>query len=152
MDSETHDIQLACFNLGDNLFAIDIMRIKEIILPQKISSLPRASRILEGVINLRGSIIPVMDLRKHFGMPEATAGNKGKLLIVSLARQILALSVDNVMEVITIPAKDIMPPVETADGIGMDHLLGVCLSEGRVFMILDIDSLLGPSECREIDC
>ena len=150
MDSVTQDIQLACFNLGDNLFAVDIMRIKEIILPQKLSNLPRASCILEGVINLRGAVIPVMDMRKRFGMPAASEGKTGKLLIVSLARQILALAVDNVLEVITVPAKDIKPPLDTAEGIGMEHLLGVCLSDNSVFMILDIDSLLSHSEYREI--
>lgn len=150
MDKDTQDIQLACFNLGDSLFAVDIMRIKEIILPQKLSNLPRASQILEGVINLRGVVIPVMDMRKRFGMPAAPDGSIGKLLIVSLARQILALVVDNVMEVITIPAEDIKPPLDTEEGIGMEYLLGVCLSDNRVFMILDIDSLLGHSEYREI--
>ena len=150
MDSLTDDIQLACFNLGDSLFAVDIMRIKEIILPQKLSSLPRASSILEGVINLRGAVIPVMDMRNRFGMPAAPEGVTGKLLIVSLARQILALVVDNVLEVISVPPKDIKPPLDTAEGIGMEYLLGVCLSENRVFMILDIDSLLSHSEYREI--
>lgn len=150
MDGSALDIQLACFNLGDNLFAVDIMRIREIILPQKLSTLPKTSCILEGVINLRGSVIPVMDMRKRFGMSDAPEGKTGKLLIVTLARQILALVVDDVMEVITVPAKEIKPPLDTADGIGMEHLLGVCLSDNRVFMILDIDSLLGPSEYREI--
>ena len=140
---------MACFNLGDRLFAVDIMRIKEIILPQKLSHLPRASKILEGVINLRGVVIPVMDMRKRFGMPDAPDGKTGKLLVVSLARQILALVVDNVMEVISVPAKDIKPPLETTDGIDMQHLLGVCLSEQRVFMILDIDSLLGYPGSRD---
>lgn len=150
MDRDSLDIQLACFNLGDNLFAVDIMRIKEIILPQQLSSLPRSSGILEGVINLRGVVIPVMDMRKRFGMAAAPEGKSGKLLIVSLARQILALAVDNVLEVISVPANEIKPPLETADGIGMEHLLGVCLSDNRVFMILDVDSLLAPSESREI--
>jgi len=150
MDSDIQDIQLACFNLGDNLFAVDIMRIREIILPQKMSSLPRASQVLEGVINLRGTVIPVMDMRKRFGMPDIPEGKAGKLLIVSLARQILALAVDNVLEVITVKASDIKPPLDTDDGVGMEYLLGVCLSENRVFMILDIDSLLGHTEFREI--
>lgn len=149
MDNNLQDIQLACFNLGDNIFAVDIMRIREIILPQKLSSLPRASSVLEGVINLRGTVIPVMDMRTLFGMPAVQEEIPGKLLIVSLARQILAMAVDNVMEVISVPVKEIKPPLETADGITMDHLLGVCLSEGRVIMILDIDSLLGHSEYRD---
>jgi len=150
MNSELHDIQLACFNLGNDLFAVDIMRIREIVLPQKLSGLPKASQVLEGVINLRGTVIPVMDLRKRFGMP-ALAGEKGgKLLIVSLSRQLLALVVDDVMEVITVAVTEITPPPDVADGVGTEYLLGVCLSGDRLFMILDIDTLLGPTDFREI--
>src|ERR1039457_510323 len=104
MGSENPDIQLACFTLGEFLFAVDIMRIREIILPQKLSALPVKSQILEGVINLRGSVIPVMNMRKRFAMPEACDSITGNLLIVSLARQTLALVVDTVLEVITVPA------------------------------------------------
>lgn len=150
MNRKTQDIQLACFNLGDNLFAVDIMRIKEIVLPQKLSSLPRASQLLEGVINLRGMVIPVMDLRKRFEMPPQAGGKTRKLLIVCLSRQMVALAVDDVMEVITIPVGEIKPPPDVAEGIGTEYLLGVCLSGDRVFMILDIDTLLGPADFREI--
>jgi purine-binding chemotaxis protein CheW len=135
-------IQLACFALGDKLFAVDIMRIREILIPQKLSPLPRASELLEGVINLRGSVIPVMDMRKRFGMQVDEGIQTGKLLIVSLVNQLLALVVDNVMEVITVPVTEIKPPIQIASGVGMEFLVGVCLSNDRVFMILDIDSLL----------
>jgi purine-binding chemotaxis protein CheW len=151
MSSDYPDIQLACFSLGENLFAVDIMRIREIILPQKLSALPGGAQLLEGVINLRGAVLPVMNMRKRFGMPDAAGSMAGKLLIVSLARQTIALAVDNVMEVITVPARDIKPPLDSFDGIGMEHLLGVCLYEDRVFMILDIDSLLGQAECRDVE-
>jgi purine-binding chemotaxis protein CheW len=152
MGSDHPDIQLVCFSLGENLFGIDIMRIREIILPQKLSVLPGASQILEGVINLRGSVIPVLNLRKRFAMPEAVDGATGKLLIVSLARLTLALAVDTVMEVITVPSREIKPPLDTADGIKMEYLLGVCLSDDRVFMILDIDSLIDQPEFRDAVC
>lgn len=142
MGKELLEIQLACFSLGENLFAVDIMRIKEIIQLQKLSSLPAPSRFLEGVINLRGAVIPVMNLRKRFGMPLAAESRPSKLLLVSLARQALALAVDDVLEVITIPVEQIKPPPEVDAMAGGDCLLGVCLSEERVFMILDIDSLL----------
>jgi len=138
--SPTH-IQLACFSLGDKLFAVDIMRIREILVPQKLSPLPCASDLLEGVINLRGTVIPVMNMRKRFGMP-CDDGGAGKLLIVSLVNQLLALVVDDVMEVISVPAADIKPPIQAASGVGMEFLLGVCLSNNRVFMILNIDVLL----------
>ena len=142
MEGATTHIQLACFTLGDKLFAVDIMRIREILVPQKLSPLPCASELLEGVINLRGSVIPVMNMRKRLGMPIEDSMPVGKLLIVSLVRQLLALVVDDVLEVISVPVADIMPPIQISSGVGMEFLLGVCLSENRVFMILDIDSLL----------
>ncbi|MDO9308013.1 MAG: chemotaxis protein CheW [Deltaproteobacteria bacterium] len=146
MEDELNDIQLACFSLGDKLFAVDIMRIREILLPQKLSSLPRASELLDGVINLRGSVIPVMNMRKRFSMPAEEHIKTGKLLIVSLAKQMLALMVDDVMEVITVPARDIKPPILLSSDVGMEYLVGVCLSSERVFMILNVDSLLGSSD------
>ena len=142
MEGAITHIQLACFSLGDRLFAVDIMRIREILVPQKLSPLPCASDFLEGVINLRGSIIPVMNMRKRFGMSVTDGAPAGKLLIVLLVRQMLALDVDDVMEVISVPVADIKPPIHIATGVGMEFLLGVCLSDNRVFMILDIDSLL----------
>lgn len=139
--AKTH-IQLACFSLGDKLFAVDIMRIREILVPQDLSPLPCSSDILEGVINLRGSVIPVMNMRKRLGMPVADDAPAGKLLIVTLIGQLLALVVDDVMEVISVPVEDIKPPIQMTSGVGMEFLLGVCLSNDRVFMMLDIDSLL----------
>lgn len=146
MDGELSDIQLACFCLGDKLFAVDIMRIREIILPQKMSSLPRASELLDGVINLRGNVIPVMNMRKRFSMPMEELTKTGKLLIVSLAKQMLALMVDDVMEVITVPVRDIKPTILMNSDVGMEFVVGVCLSSDRVFMILNVDSLLGPHD------
>lgn len=151
MSKNLGEIQLACFTLGDKFFAVDIMRVKEIIVPQKLSSLPRASDVLEGVIQLRGNVIPVMNMRKRFDMPVPEDNKPGKLLIVSLARQTLALMVDDVMEVITVPALEIKPAIQMVTGAGMEFILGVCLSSERVFMILDIDSLLGPQDIPEIE-
>jgi purine-binding chemotaxis protein CheW len=141
MEGAITHIQLACFSLGDKLFAVDIMRIREILVPQKLSPLPGESDLLEGVIKLRGSVIPVMNLRRRFGMPVAGVSG-GKLLIVTLARQLLALAVDDVMEVVSVPVADIQPPIQASPGVGMEFVLGVCLLSDSVYMILDIDSLL----------
>lgn len=142
MEGEITQIQLACFILGDKLFAVDIMRIREILVPPKVSPLPCRSELLEGVVNLRGSVIPVMDLRKRFGIPVTDEVPVGKLLIVSLVSQLLALVVDDVMEVISVPVAEIKLPIQAASVAGMEFILGVCLSNDRVVMILDIDSLL----------
>jgi purine-binding chemotaxis protein CheW len=145
----TH-IQLACFSIGGKLFAVDIMRIREIIVPQRLSPLPCASDLLEGIINLRGSVIPVMNLRKRLGMPILSDAAVGKFLIVALVRQLLALVVDDVMEVISVPVADIKPPLLMVSGVGMEFILGVCLVDNSVYMILDIDSLLSNQSCLHV--
>lgn len=142
MDKDISEIQLACFSLEDKTFAVDIMRIKEILLPQKFSSLPTESTVLDGVINLRGTVIPVMNMRKRFQIASRPDEHQSKLLIVSLAKQLLGLMVDDVMEVITVKTQEIKPPVQVSSGVGIQFLAGVCLSGERVVMVLDIDSLL----------
>lgn len=142
MEEATNHIQLACFILEDKLFAVDIMRIREIIVPQQLSPLPCSTELLEGVLNLRGSVIPVMNMRKRFGIPVVDDVAAGKVLIVTLVGQFLALIVDDVLEVISVPVTDIKPPILIDFGVGMEFILGVCLVNTRVVMILDIDSLL----------
>lgn len=150
MNSDTHEIQVACFTLDENTYAVDIMRIREIIKPQKLTSLPKAPPYVEGVINLRGSVIPVIDLRKRFDLPVREIDSGVRLLIVRVAKQLLGFVVDNVTEVITVPAKDIKPPPQIAGGIGAQYLLGVCLSEESLIILLNIDTIFTDREASEL--
>lgn len=143
------ELQLASFRLGGNRFAVDIMRIKEIVLPQPLTAMPRSSRTLDGLINLRGSVIPVVNLRARFDM-EPRLGGAGKLMIVSVGGQPVALDVDDLEEVLTIPVHAIVPPPEMSDGVGGEYLIGVCISNGVMYLILDIDALFTPAERREL--
>ena len=143
MEEAPTNIELACLRIENGQFAVDIMRIREILVQQQLSPLPCASDLLEGVINLRGAVIPVMNMRRRFGMPARNdAAAVGKLLVVSLVGQLLALAVDDVVEVISVPISDIKPPLQNVTGVGMEFLLGVCMYQSSVLMILDIDSLL----------
>lgn len=150
MHSDNSDIQVACFTLDDNIYAVDIMRIREIIKPQKLASLPKAPPYVEGVINLRGSVIPVIDLRKKFDLPVREIDSAVRLLIVRVAKQLLGFVVDNVTEVITVPARDIKPPPQIAGGIGAQYLLGVCLSQESLIMLLNIDTIFTAREASEL--
>lgn len=148
--TDIQEIQVACFRLGDDLFAIDIMRIKEIIRPQKLSALPKAPTFVEGVTNLRGTVIPVIDLRKRFDMPPREESLLVRLLIVAVAGQLLGLVVDDVTEVVTVPVKDIKPPPQVAGGVGAEYLIGVCLARESLIMLLNIDQLLSPREADQL--
>jgi purine-binding chemotaxis protein CheW len=146
MNSDVREIQVACFRLQEDLYAVDIMRIKEIIRPQKLTPLPQSPAFVDGIINLRGAVIPVVDLRKRFDMPPRDLTISTRLLIVRLSGQTLGLVVDDVTEVVTIPVTDIKPPPAVSDGLIVNHLLGVCLSGDNLVMLLDIDRLLTKNE------
>lgn len=145
MTTEIQELQLAGFYLGDNLFAVDIMRIKEIVIPQKLSGFPLQNTALDGMINLRGQLIPVMSLRARFGMPVRTGG-PGKLMIVSVAGRLVALAVDDLDEVITVPIRDLAAPPDMLEGVGTEYLVAVCLSNDRMYLVLNIDSLFATLE------
>jgi purine-binding chemotaxis protein CheW len=149
--NDIYEIQMACFRLGEDLYAIDIMRIKEIIRPQKLSNLPKAPIFIDGVINLRGMVIPVIDLRKRFDMPERPLDSSTRLLIVKVVGQAMGLVVDDVTEVITVPLKDIKPPPAVAEGGVYDYLLGVCLAKDAMVMLLNLDTLLTPLEVSALE-
>jgi len=150
MNKDVQEIQVACFRLGDDLYAIDIMRIKEIIRPQKLTGLPKAHDFVEGVINLRGTVIPIIDLRKRFGFPHREADRSTRLLIVAMAGHLVGIVVDDVTEVVTIQVKDIKPPPPMVKGVGAEYLIGVCLAEESLIMLLNLDLILTSSETDEL--
>ncbi len=150
MSTDTLEIQIACFRLGDDLYAADIMRIKEIIRPQKLTSLPKSPAFVEGVLNLRGTVIPVIDLRKRFDFPSADHDRNTRLLIVTVGRQLLGLEVDEVTEVITVHVKDIKPPPQVVNGVSAEYLVGVCLAKDSLIMLLNLDRILTDRESSEL--
>jgi len=150
MHQDIQEIQVACFRLGEDLYAIDIMRIKEIIRPLKLTALPKFPAFMEGIINLRGTVIPVVDLRRRFDLTDIEVTSSTRLLIVSLAGPVLALVVDEVTEVVTVPVKDIKPPPQLGGGIDAEYLIGVCLVKQELIMLLNIDTLLSSQEARDL--
>jgi purine-binding chemotaxis protein CheW len=150
MTTDIHEIQVACFRLGEDVYAADIMRIKEIIRLQKLTTLPKSPPFVEGVLNLRGSVIPVIDLRKRFDLLVTDYGKDTRLLIISVGRQGLGLVVDEVTEVITVPVKDIKPPPRVTSGVYAEYLVGVCLFRESLIMLLNLDKILSVRESDEL--
>jgi purine-binding chemotaxis protein CheW len=150
MESDIREILLACFRLGDDKYALDIMRIKEIIRPQKLATLPKAPSFVEGVLNLRGSVIPIIDLRKRFDMPSLEIDQSRRLLIVTIAGRMLGIAVDEVTEVISVPIADIKPPPQVSQGVSAEYLVGVCLVKDDLIMLLNPDRLMTLHETNEL--
>lgn len=150
MKEQLQEIQVACLRLEDGLYAVDIMRIREIIKLPKLAPLPRALPFVEGVINLRGSVIPVIDLRKRFGLPDVEHSDASRLLILSIAGQSLGLIVDEVTEMITVPVRELKPPPRGVRLVGGEYMVGVFLVREVPVMLLNIDALLSFQEKVEL--
>ena len=150
LDSKIQEIKLVCFRLGSDTYALDIMRIREIVKLQKLSGLPEAPAFVEGVINLRGSIIPVVDLRKRFGFSDINSSGESRLLITVVAHQLVGLIVDAVTEVVTIPIRDLRPPPSVVKVAGYRYLIGVCLVRDVMVMLVNLDKVFGGSVPGEL--
>jgi purine-binding chemotaxis protein CheW len=153
--------QLCTFRVGGEDYAIDIMRVREIINPLPVTPVPRAPSFVEGVIRLRGDVIPVVDVRRRLGLPVSPPTRKTKILIVHVAGRRLGLVVDEVTEVLRIPRAEIRPSPGLVEGGGARFFLGVCGGESasgvgrrgatRLRLLLNVRALLEPVSPGEIE-
>ena len=144
------EVQLACFRVGAELYALDIMRIKEIIRPQKLTPVPKAPSFIEGVINLRGAVIPVADMRKRFDQPIDADTRKNRIVICALGRKNIGLLVDEVTEVKRFGRKEIAPSPQFIHGAQADYFLGVARRDDELIMLIDLEKVLSSEEKIEL--
>ncbi len=140
------EIQLACFRIGEEYYGLDILRIREVIRPQKLTPVPKAPEFVEGVINLRGAVIPVVDLRKRFGNAPTAGGKKNRVIICVLSGRILGLIVDEVAEVRRYSRQEVQPAPRFLKGRGAEFFLGVCRRGDDLVMIVDLERILSSNE------
>jgi purine-binding chemotaxis protein CheW len=140
------EIQLACFRVGSELYALDILRIREIIRPQKLTPIPKAPSFIEGVINLRGAVIPVADLRKRFDQPIGTETRKNRIVVCSLSGRIIGLMVDEVTEVRRFGRNEIAAAPQFIDGPEANYFLGVARRDEDLILLIDLEKVLSNEE------
>jgi len=145
------EIQLACFRIGTELYGLDIMRIREIIRPQKMTAVPRAPAFIEGVINLRGVVIPVVDMRRRFGQEIPPGNRHNRVIICNVIGKILGLVVDEVVEVRRYTRDDIQPAPQFLKGKGAEFFLGVCRRDDELIMVLDLEKILSTEEQIDLE-
>ena len=143
---ERREIQLACFRLATEMYAIDIMRIKEIIRPQKLTSVPRAPVFVEGMINLRGAVLPVIDLRKRFGLPPLTVDRRSRIIICAIFDQFVGILVEEVTEVRRYGRHEVKPPPEFVKGRESEFFLAVCQRDDDLVLVIDLEKLFSSGE------
>jgi purine-binding chemotaxis protein CheW len=144
-------MQVASFEIDGQEYALDIMQIKEIINPVPITPVPRAPAFVEGIIELRGAVLPVVDLRKRFDAPANPPTRETKYVIVSLSNHIVGLVVDRVREVMRVDVEDILDAPSMATGLDAQFVSGVYKRDGRILIVLDIGRILSASERSVLD-
>lgn len=142
-------LQVVRFYVGGRQYAIDIMQVKEIILPLPIVPVPGSPAFVEGIVELRGAFLPIVDVRKRFGLEGATLTGDSRYLIADLSGQHAALIVDSVLDVCRIPRADIESAPTLARGDGGGFLIGVAKWDGEIAMLIDLHQLLTPDERAE---
>ncbi len=139
-------LQLVSFNVGTEEFGIDILKVQEINRMVDITRVPRAPQFVEGIINLRGKVIPIIDIRKRFNMELAEHDKNTRIVVVDIAGQIMGMVVDSVSEVLRIPASTIEPTPEVVSSIDSDYIRGVAKLEDRLLIYLDLSKILSGEE------
>lgn len=138
--------QLVVFELGAELYGVEIARVHEIIRLQTVTRVPRAPAFVEGVINLRGKVIPVVDLRRRFGLPTAEHTRSTRIVVVEIGDQVVGIVVDGVSEVLRVNTATVEPPSPVVAGIDSEYLHGIAKLPERLVILLDLDRILARDE------
>ncbi len=141
-DFSEDEFQVVSFDIGAEEFAVGILEVQEIIRMVEITQVPKAPHYVVGVINLRGKVIPIMDLRLRFGLPTAERTKETRIVVVDIARIILGLIVDSVSEVLRIPSSEVEPPPSGSQA-GSEFHKGVGKVDDRLLILLDLHRLVG---------
>ena len=144
-------LQLVSFKLDNEEYAVDILKVQEINRMVEITSIPNAPSSVEGVINLRGKVIPVVNLRKKFGLVSKEMDSQSRIMVVDVGTTV-GLIVDSVSEVLRLSSDTVEhPPSMTANNGSSEYIRGVGKLEDRLLILLDIEKLLGNGETRKVD-
>lgn len=144
-------IQLVTFGIGDEEFGVDILKVQEIIRTMDITHVPRAPEFVEGVINLRGKVIPIIDLRSRFNLERRAHDKHTRIIVIEISGMVVGFVVDSVSEVLRIQASTIEPPPSVVSGVDSDYISGVGKLSDRLLILLDLDKLLNHDEHRELE-
>ncbi|MFM1871072.1 MAG: hypothetical protein RL398_494 [Planctomycetota bacterium] len=138
--------QVVSFRLGEEEYGVNIMSVQEIILVGCITQVPEVPEHVLGVINLRGNVIPILSLRRRFGMAEQATNDETRIVVMNLQGRTVGAVVDAVSEVLRLSHEEISPTPPTLVGAGKDYVLGLARRKDRLLILLDMARLLGGTE------
>jgi purine-binding chemotaxis protein CheW len=143
--------QYLTFTLHDEEYAIDILKVQEIKGMSKITPIPNSPSYVRGVMNLRGTVVPIMDLRARFSMPEVEATHFTVIIVVNVGNKVVGLVVDTVSDVLNIASNDVEPTPELAGSLDTSFITGLAKSEQKLITLLNIDKLVSREDLVSAD-
>lgn len=145
-----NELQIVGFRIGRETFGVPISLVHEIVRVPEITSVPDSPEFVEGVINLRGKIVSVIDLRKRFGEVEVTTNKKNRILVAEIDSKTVGLIVDSASEVLKISATDVEAPPNVFDEEENKYVTGVGKLNGRLVIMVDLGKVLQKGELRRL--
>ena len=142
----TDDNQFLTFNLGEELYGVDILRVQEIKGYTAVTKIPNTPSHIKGVLNLRGTIVPIVELRTKFGLPTIDYTAFTVIIVVVVRDKVMGLVVDAVSDVLNIDKKDIQSPPQFGGKVDVSFLNGIGKSGDKLVALLDIDRMLPEGE------
>lgn len=149
--TSTEEFQIILFELGNSLYGIPIEKVSEIIKIEEIAVLPKAPQYIEGVLNLRGNVVPIIDLRKRFGMPQVERTKKSKIIVLLVGKRLFGVIVDTVHEVLALSKDNIEPSLPTASGLKADFIDSIGKHGDKLIIILDITKIVQSKESIKLE-
>jgi purine-binding chemotaxis protein CheW len=150
-DGVTQDVkQLISFTIGAEEYGLDLLRVKEVIRMRQITWLPKAPSCVKGIINLRGDVIPIVDLRDRFGLESIENTATTRVIVVEVEARLVGVVVDSASQVVRVPADQFDPPPPMAGKTAGRFITGVGKMDEKLIIMIDVDRILSADEMSQI--
>jgi purine-binding chemotaxis protein CheW len=143
--------QYVIFSINEQTYGIEILKIKEVVSYRKITPLPNMRGFIKGIINLRGIVLPVFDLREKFNMPETTYTHFHTIIVMEISGRVIGVIVDEITDVVEIFPEEVQATSNLPPGIKTEYMKGIGKKGDKLVVLLDIDRLLSPEELEILD-
>jgi purine-binding chemotaxis protein CheW len=146
-----NDLQIVGFRIGKEMFGVSIALVHEIVRVPEVTAVPEAPEYVEGVINLRGRIVPVVDLRKRFAVKEITTAKKNRILVTEVDKRIVGVIVDSTSEVLKLKEEQVEPPpTDLLQDGAATYITGIARVKDNLIILVDLKSILATGGLRRL--
>ncbi len=143
--------QFVVFSVNDQVYGVEILKIKEVVSYQKITPLPNMKGFIKGIINLRGVILPVFDLRQKFKLPDTRYTPFHAIIVMEISGRVMGVVVDHISDVVDLFPEEVQTASSLPPGVQAEYIKGIGKKKRELIVLLDVDRLLSPEELEILD-